>query len=104
MNKKQNKLAAIIIMLMRKNYISIIDVIEYMQIIQGEKLYHVLPQLKTKLRKELVSINVDELSLKLRPLINEIQSKKYQGKRLKEGLEYRFTRNGLYIYSDYFYA
>jgi hypothetical protein len=54
--KKQNKLIAIILMLMRKNYISLIDVIEYMQIIEGKKLQHFLPQLKTKLRNELKTI------------------------------------------------
>lgn len=54
--KTKNKLIAIILMLMNKNYISYIDVIEYMQIIEGKKLQHFLPQLKRKLRAELKSL------------------------------------------------
>jgi hypothetical protein len=102
--KKQNKLIAIVVMLMQKNYISIIDVIEYMQIIQGKKLQHVLPQLKTKLRAELKSINKDKLNSKLRPISNEIKSLSYKGNIISDGyynFEYRFFKDGFFIYSTF---
>jgi hypothetical protein len=102
--KKQNKLSSILVMMMKKNSISLLDVIEYMQIIEGAKLQHVLPQLKTKLRRELKSINKDKLNNKLRPVCNEIKSLKYKGKTISDGyysFEYRFFKDGFFIYSDY---